>query len=933
MRRRHTVLIAVLALAGCEKDPIPLPTDPQESVASVVVSPTTAEVRVGETATFAVRITSNLGRELTGNSVHWSSGDTLVARVSPAGVATGIAPGTAVAIRATVEGISGEARVDVRRLAETVELLPVSLNLWEGDTARVDARALNHRGEPVLGETLEWSSDAPTVATVDSSGVVSARTPGNTMIRARTLDGAEGTAEVTVVGRTLGSRVVHRWTFSESGGGGTILRDDVGGAEARLMGTGQVQGVVGGGRVTLPGGPWATAGYVELPPRLLSRFQDATIEIWATHNEVRNWARIFDIGNGTTNNIFVTWSQAMNGNSNRSAVTVNGTEYRRDDTLAPFLLGFPHHVVVTIASRDGEGGTTRFSLYLDGEPRGFFDAPLALGDFPDTTAWLGRSFYAADESASASYDELRIHDRTYSPSEVRQLFRQGGVPNTGLRSLEIVPPPGAGNRIRGVGVEFRLRAMGRGTAGHAIVPAGVEWSSSDPGVITIDAGGIARAHREGRVTIGATLENLSASWEVDVVRSRRVPVTDEISTPAPGALWEIPVIMVAYLPTADGVTGDVRKAPDFWWLNPLPLDSIETRCLDFTRRRKMMAEEGSRYRGYKDPDALPSLGYKIVEQLFVYEHAPATSRRYGDSWLVDYDRILRSDGILDRIRDERIREVWYCDSGFSPSFPSFDPSIHDPADARTGWESNMSSPTTGDISNSNRDPHDLPVLDHTYIVYGIAYRRSQAEAMHNVGHQMEAMFSWVNHRQDGNSHLFWRSFVGQNNSNQFITGRAGWTHMPPNTVGNYDYHNPTPVPSDIEDWRPDGTGARTIVSRDTWHNLVYPWPGAKEFGQRQESQWYVYWMQSYPGRGNRIPFGGGWMTNWWAFVGDWDAAVRSGLGLYGSQPAAVRGQWGANIPTTAPFRVPEPTGRWPVPEDRTRGWVTPAPLRPGSGRF
>ena len=203
----------------------------------------------------------------------------------------------------------------------------------------------------------------------------------------------------------------------------------------------------------------------------------------------------------------------------------------------------------------------------------------------------------------------------------------------------------------------------------------------------------------------------------------------------------------------------------------------------------------------------------------------------------------------------------------------------------------MSSPTTGDISNSDRDPNDAPVLSHTYIIYGINYRRTQAEAVHNVGHQLEAMMGYVANRQDGNDRLFWRDFVGQNAQRQFITGRAGWTHMPPNTTQHYDYLNAALVSSDIEDWRSDNGGQKKQVNVDTWGKLTYPWPGEADFHQRVESQWYTYWFQSFPGRGNRVPHGASWMTNWWAFVADWDAAIKSGLGLHGSTPAASSGQW------------------------------------------
>ena len=224
----------------------------------------------------------------------------------------------------------------------------------------------------------------------------------------------------------------------------------------------------------------------------------------------------------------------------------------------------------------------------------------------------------------------------------------------------------------------------------------------------------------------------------------------------------------------------------------------------------------------------------------------------------------------------------------------------------------MSSPTTGNVSNSDRDPTDAPVLSHTYIIYGINFRRTQAEAVHNVGHQLEAIMSYVAFRQDGNDRLFWRDFVGFATPNQFVPGRAGSTHFPPNARYDYDYLNPTPVASDIEDWRPDNTGQKTSANMDTWGKLTYQWPGEPDFHQRVESQWYTYWFQNFPGRGNRIPHGTRWMTNWWAFVGDWDAAIKSGLGLHAGVPAANVGA-GDSYGHRAPPINPRPFVHRPAP--------------------
>jgi hypothetical protein len=192
------------------------------------------------------------------------------------------------------------------------------------------------------------------------------------------------------------------------------------------------------------------------------------------------------------------------------------------------------------------------------------------------------------------------------------------------------------------------------------------------------------------------------------------------------------------------------------------------------------------------------------------------------------------------------------------------------------WESNMSSPTTGDISNSDRDPSDLPVYSRSYLVYGQNIWRTEREAVHNHGHQLEAILTHADIRQDGIEDLFWPKFIGQ-------LGRCGWTEVPPNTTVNYDYHdNYNPVPSDIADWSPEGIGVKTPVSASTWGEHVYSWPlgtWLPSAWDRNEAHWYIYWMQSMPGRGNSIPLGVDGMENWWRFTGDWDGSIKAGVGL------------------------------------------------------
>ncbi len=369
------------------------------------------------------------------------------------------------------------------------------------------------------------------------------------------------------------------------------------------------------------------------------------------------------------------------------------------------------------------------------------------------------------------------------------------------------------------------------------------------------------------------------------------PIYEEIdpylTTPAPEHLHEIPVVIMRFLPTADGVNLDVSKAPDFWDLGEISLDELKTRIDLFDIRVKFMLEEGSRFRGYKDPTAVPSLGYRVVEYITVYEQTPQgpVNQHLSDGtplYSPDYHKIFERFNMEHYVNDLGVKEIWIWMGAVNSDFPCYDPDIHKPEDFRNWWESNMSSPLTGDISNSNRDNTDLPIYKSTYTVYGQNFRRSHAEAVHNHGHQLEAILSHANHLQFGNTDLFWKQFVGQDEEGNFITGRAGWTHMPPNTTKHYDYIGTmTFVESDIEDWASDNSGKKTRVNVDTYGKLKYAFPDEDhdKIQQLIESKWYIYWMQNMPGYQNGIKYKHRVMSNWWEFTADWDKAISSGLGL------------------------------------------------------
>ena len=319
---------------------------------------------------------------------------------------------------------------------------------------------------------------------------------------------------------------------------------------------------------------------------------------------------------------------------------------------------------------------------------------------------------------------------------------------------------------------------------------------------------------------------------------------------AQALLWEIPVVVVKYFPVKgdrldQAVTGD-------WG------DTLEaTRAKTDRQTQEVIAAltEGSRYHGYKDPAAKPSLKYTILKTYEFLAPLPTRPRNGAKTPLTDYAAIMEKINIKEWVEEKDVKEVWLW--GYHGGVVVL-------------WESNMAGPF-GDISNSNRDPNDLPVLKNTYTVYHYNYQRGPSEATEDHMHQLEHVLNYVDGRDrtppdQWADLLFWGKFVGSEKSHKIVRPGCGWSHYPPNAERDYDWGNKRFVESDIEDWKPDGTGKKQPINCDKWggHSL----------------KWFVYWMQNIPGADNGLTYNGKPLENWWRFIADFDGAMKSRVKLW-----------------------------------------------------
>ena len=129
----------------------------------------------------------------------WTSSDESVATVSQSGLVSAVAFGHAVITATTIDGTDLSASCDVTVLpvqqAESIQLNVTTAGLNEGSTLQLTATVLPGNCDI---KTVIWASNNPSVATVDSNGLVTTHSVGTATITAITTDGSNLSTTCTV---------------------------------------------------------------------------------------------------------------------------------------------------------------------------------------------------------------------------------------------------------------------------------------------------------------------------------------------------------------------------------------------------------------------------------------------------------------------------------------------------------------------------------------------------------------------------------------------------------------------------------------------------------------------------------------------------------------------------------------------------------------
>src|SRR3989344_372271 len=259
----------------------------------------------------------------------------------------------------------------------------------------------------------------------------------------------------------------------------------------------------------------------------------------------------------------------------------------------------------------------------------------------------------------------------------------------------------------------------------------------------------------------------------------------------------VPVLAMAYFPPDPNRPDYLDQEETGWGGNnwsALTIKDWEQRTQQQIDTAIPYINEATKYHGYKDPNAVSSLNYSILDYKKFYEPMPRGDFASGTTYRVNYGKILRDQNICDYVDNRGVKEVWIYGYHSSKIVPD---------------ESRMSS-KYGDVSNSipkeEYVPSEfkMPICNNSYVLYNFTYQPSGGieNNIHNRFHQIENVIpyaegKWPPSRENIPGSIFWGDFSEyvQDYTVRDYKSSCGNTHITPNWTdqltqgGHYDLTN------------------------------------------------------------------------------------------------------------------------------------------------
>ncbi len=357
-----------------------------------------------------------------------------------------------------------------------------------------------------VSSSATYQSGSTNIVTVDSFGNIHGVGIGSTTVTATY--GGKSSSPVTVTVVEPVSILTHRYSFTTDGS------DSVGGRTGLLVGG----ATISNNAVVLNG----SSAYVDLsanPPGqdgIISGYQSATVDYWATFGTLGNWNYAWAFGN-TVNNAGQNYihSVARDGDQRHEIdnyTTAGGSGLA---ALGQFT-GQAIHCTTVI-----DPPTGHLAIYTNGVLSGYVANDFApLSSIATNEAYIGHSLWTADPYLPASIDEFRVYNGTLTPQQIA-LANILGPSNTNLvvgalQSIAVsIPTMHVGDLYRG-GLEATYSNLTNfDVVANTLTPVLV-YTSSNSNVVYQASDGFLHAVSAGTATITANYGGFTANQSVSV---------------------------------------------------------------------------------------------------------------------------------------------------------------------------------------------------------------------------------------------------------------------------------------------------------------------------------------------------------------------------------------------------------------------------------
>jgi uncharacterized protein YjdB len=557
------VLLAAGLVTGCHSTD--KTTGPAGPLSTIVIAPDSASVAVGATQTFTATGQDAQGHTVPGLTFFWSSNVDSLATVTQGGVVTGVAVGR-LQVAASAQGKSAFANVIVTpKPVGSIIVTPAHATIRVATTLQLSDTVKDQSGNVLTGQTVTWSSDSASTASVDGNGLVTGRHIGTATITA-TAGGKSASAAIIVsqipvrsititpanpavvvtqttqltattfdsAGDVLPGRVV-RWK-SRSPAVATV--DSIAGLVTGVSpGTSEIvatsEGVQDSVVATVSPAP---VNSVVLSPNVSQLHVGQTQQITATVTDVNgNPVSGATVTFGSSNtgiasiSSSTTTSAQILAGPGAGTATITGTSGAKNGTATIIVSAVPVDSVHVAAPQD----TITVGHQETLTATAFDSSGNVLTGRPVT--WRSSNNAVATVNAAGTVNTLQ-------PGAVVIFATISGV--AGSATLQINPVPIASVTITPatdtlmVGGQLQLADTVRDSLGNVVANPTVTWNTTSPSVAQVTSSGVVIAEGVGTATITATSGGKTGTNTTVVTAAvtavHVAPALDTIFASAPG---------------------------------------------------------------------------------------------------------------------------------------------------------------------------------------------------------------------------------------------------------------------------------------------------------------------------------------------------------------------------------------------------------------